>query len=188
MYATGQQLTDRYDIDWIGEMASDERTTLATADVPTHNAVLAALQGASGQVNSALIVGQKYTPEQLEGLTGIDAEYLADLVCNLAIIRLTRRRPEATPDNSLISDLREETAAQLDMLRKGQNVFNLEDNVEATLLDIDGPTAVDLIQRNGLGVRMRRYFPEPAQRLPRSQGGILRRDEVNKNQTGSENS
>ncbi len=188
MYATGKQLTERYDIDWIGEMASDDRSTLAQAEVPQHPAVITALAGASGRVNSALIVGAKYTPDQLVGLEGTDdGEYLADLVCNLAIIKLCRRRPEATPVD-MIGDLRDETETQLELLRKGANIFNLEANVEATLVDTDGPTAVELIQRNGLGVRMRRFFPEPAQRLPLAQGGIIRRDEVNKDQTGSENS
>lgn len=168
-YATGNDLILRYDVDLIGDLATDDRRTLDRDEIATNAVVAAALSEASGQINSALIVGGAYKPADLAGLTGIDADYLAGLVCDLAMLRLFQRRPEATPDYA--EAIRARVAELLEMLRIGRNVFNLAPTVDATILDHDGPTAVALSDRNGLAERMHRYFPQPASRLPKAQGG-----------------
>jgi hypothetical protein len=43
-YATGNDLTTRYDIDLVGDLATDDRATLDRASVPGHVAVVAALE------------------------------------------------------------------------------------------------------------------------------------------------
>jgi len=168
-YATGDDLILRYDVDLVGDLATDNRRSLDREEIPSHAVVISALSEASGQVNSAMIVGGAYTPSQLSSLTGIDRDYLAGLVCDLAMLRLFMRRPEATP--SYADDLRNRVAELLEALRRGRNIFNLPATVDATILDVDGPTPVDLRDRNSLTERMGRYFPHPAARLPKSQGG-----------------
>lgn len=167
-YADGNDLAARYDIDWIGDLATDNREHLSRGAVGTHPAVLAALDGASGQVQAALIQGGQYTVSDLSGLTGVNKAYLADLVCGLAIIRLYERRGESIPANAEASQ--QKWWSLLDKLANGANVFNLPSQLDATVVDHTGPTAVQLQNRNDLTVRSKQ-FPPPITRLPTAQGG-----------------
>lgn len=167
-YATGDDLAARYDIDWVGDLATDNREHLSRGAIATHPVVLAALDGASGQVQAALIQGGQYTPADLAGLTGVNKAYLADLVCGLAIARLYERRAESVPANAEATQQKWWTL--LEKLEKGINIFDLPPQADATVVDHTGPTAVQLQNRNDLSVRSRQ-FPPPITRLPRSQRG-----------------
>ena len=168
-YATGEDLIDRYDVDLVGDLATDERETVDRLDVPTHPHVLTALEDASGEVDTALLAGGRYTVAQLSGLTGTSASYLKSIVCGLAMVALHERRPEAV-DEKTIERLTKRATEAIRSLRRGDNVFGLQEHVEATRLDLSGPSALDLRNRNGLAERMSgRFFPSAAQRLPRGQ-------------------
>lgn len=167
-YATGDDLALRYDIDWVGDLATDNRETLSRGAVATHPAVLVALDGASGQVQAALIQGGQYSVEDLSTLNGVNAAYLRDLVCGLAIIRLWERRSEAVPDNA--ETIQAKWWGLIEKLEKGGNIFDLPAQVDATIVDHAGPTAVQLQNRNDMTVR-NKLFPPPITRLPRAQGG-----------------
>ncbi|MFZ9077503.1 MAG: hypothetical protein ACO23H_03145 [Alphaproteobacteria bacterium] len=167
-YATGEDLAARYDIDWLGDLATDNREHLARDAVLTHPVVLVALEGASGQVQSALIQGGQYSVADLSSLSGVNKAYLADLVCGLAIARLYERRAEAIPANAEAQQAK--WGALIEKLEKGVNIFDLPDQVDATIVDHSGPTAVQLHNRNDLTVRSKQ-FPPPITRLPQAQGG-----------------
>lgn len=167
-YATGDDLALRYDIDWVGDLATDNRESLSRGAVATHPAVLVALDGASGQVQAALIQGGQYSVDDLATLTGVNAAYLADLVCGLAIIRLWERRSEAIPSNA--EAVQAKWWGLIEKLEKGGNIFDLPAQLDATIVDHAGPTAVQLQNRNDMTVR-NKLFPPPITRLPRSQGG-----------------
>tara|TARA_R110002167_G_scaffold58432_2_gene165562 strand:+ start:6399 stop:6914 length:516 start_codon:yes stop_codon:yes gene_type:complete len=167
-FATGDDLANRYDIDWIGDLATDNREHLARGAISTHPVVLAALDGASGQVQAALIQGGQYSVVDLGSLTGINQAYLADLVCGLAIIRLWERRSEAIPANS--EAIQQKWWGLIEKLEKGANIFDLPLQLDATIVDHTGPTAVQLQNRNDMTVR-NELFPPPITRLPRAQGG-----------------
>lgn len=167
-YADGDDLAARYDIDWIGDLATDNREHLARGAIANHPVVLAALDGASGQVQAALIQGGQYSTADLSGLTGVNKAYLADLVCGLAIIRLYERRAEAIPANAEASQ--QKWWSLIEKLEKGVNVFDLPEQVDATIVDHTGPTAVQLQDRNDITVRCK-LFPPPITRLPRAQAG-----------------
>jgi hypothetical protein len=81
---------------------------------------------------------------------------------------LYRRRPEASR-REMIEDLTRDARDAIKSLRRGENVFGIVANIEATVPEIVGPSAIDLDNRNDLSVRMGRYFPSPATRLPRGQ-------------------
>jgi phage gp36-like protein len=167
-YATGLDLVARYDVDLIGDLASDDRETLARNDVPVHPHVQAALDDASGEVDAALLAGGRYTAEQLSSLTGSSKSYLKAIVCGLAMAALHDRRPEAVHSET-IERLTKKSRDAIYSLRRGENVFGIADHIEATQLHISGPSAIQLQNRNGLPERMSRYFPSPASRLPRGQ-------------------
>ena len=169
-YADGSDLIKRYDWELVGDSATDDRDTLSRPEVLTHANVLSSLSGASGRINSALGYGAKFTPDDLEQLEGDDLEYLKDLVCDLAMVRLGQRRGE-NGLGGMIDGIRDNAEKLLELIRNGDNIFNLPQVLDASLVDTDGPTAIELVDRNDLTVRMGRYFPTPAHRLPLSQGG-----------------
>ena len=70
-----------------------------------------------------------YQIEDLESLAGDDAAYLKDIVCDLAMFRLIKRRPERFSDASkAIADWAHK---QLRLIREGYAVFPIDANIEA---------------------------------------------------------
>lgn len=165
-YADGDDLVARYDIDLVGDLATDDRESLDRDDIPTHPHVLVALDDASGEIDAALKAGGRYTAAQLAGLTGNDLAFLKRIVCGLAIAAMHERRPEAL-DSATVERLTKRALDAITELRGGKNVFGLEEHFEAGLPDTGGPTALDLETRNDLSTRMGRFFPSPDSRLPR---------------------
>lgn len=165
-YADGNDLVERYDIDLIGDLATDDRQTLDRANVPTHPHVLTALEDASGEVDVALLAGGRYTVAQLQSLADTSLSYLKSIVCGLAIAALHERRPEAYEDG-VIERLTKRARDAIQAIRRGENVFGLDEHVNASRVDTGGPSAIDLRNRNALPERMGRFFPTPATRLPR---------------------
>lgn len=165
-YATPADLINRYDVDMIGDLSTDERVAQSRSDIPTNSKVLTALEDASGEVEVALLAGGRYTADQLAGLSGHAASHLKQIVCGLAIAALHRRRPQAF-ERSYIEDLTRDAREAIRSLRRGDNVFGLDEHIAASVVDTGGPTAIDLQTRNDLTVRMGRYFPTSETRLPR---------------------
>lgn len=168
-YADGEDLTARYDIDLIGDLATDDRETLSRSSVATHPHVLTALEDASGEVEAALLAGGRYTVAQLQGLSGPAASHLKAIVCGLTMVALHERRPEAV-DEKTIERLTKRATEAIRALKRGENVFGLEEHIEAGRTLLRGPSAIDITNRNGLASRMSgRYFPNTQSRLPRGQ-------------------
>jgi phage gp36-like protein len=165
-YATGQDLIDRYDVDLVGDLATDDRATQDRDLVATSVKVAVALEDASGEVEAALLAGGRYTVNQLSGLTGGALSHLKRIVCGLAMAALYQRRPEAA-DGDMIDRLTKNSRDAIQALMRGENVFGLPSVIDASVIDIGGPSVVDLENRNDLTVRMGRYFPVPDSRLPR---------------------
>jgi len=165
-YATGTDLIARYDVDLIGDLATDDRETLDRDLVASNVKVATALADGSGEVEVALMAGGRYTIAQLQSLTGNSLNHLKQIVCGLAMAALYRRRPEAAR-REMIEDLTRDAREAIRSLRRGENVFGIAENIEATVPELTGPSAIDLEERNDVTVRMGRYFPGPATRLTR---------------------
>lgn len=165
-YATGEDLIIRYDIDLVGDLSTDERESQDRDNIPTSPRVLAALADASGEVEVALLAGGQYTVEQLQSLAGNSRNHLVQIVCGLAMAALYRRRPEAV-DKEHIDSITRDAREAIKALRRGENVFGIQTAIDASVLEMTGPTAIELDRRNDLSVRMGRFFPEPITRLPR---------------------
>lgn len=164
-YATGSDLIARYDIDLIGDLATDDRETLPREEVATAEKVLVALADASGEVEVSLLAGGQYSVDDLTALTGNSLNHLKQIVCALAIAALYRRRPEAA-DREHIESITKDAREALRALRRGENIFGIQKAIEASLVDVAGPTAIDIQSRNDLSARMGRFFPDAATRLP----------------------
>jgi phage gp36-like protein len=160
-------MIDRYDIDLIGDLTTDDRETVDRDLVLEENPKLqSALEDASGEVDVALLAGGRYSPAQLQNLEGHSGSHLKRIVCALTMAALYQRRPEAA-DAESIKRLTEDAREAIKSLRRGENVFGLPQAIEAGKVTVTGPTAIDIQNRNDLTARMHRFFPTAATRLPR---------------------
>jgi len=164
-YATGDNLIARYDVDMVGDLATDNRDELDRALVPDHPNVEAALLDASGEIDTALLAGGRYTPTQLAELTGNTLNHLIRITCDIALANLVQRRPDRM--NKELADAYRKTAdAWLEKLRKGENVFGIIEPTAGTI-DVATVQAVEIENLRLLPGRMSPYFPGTAQRTPR---------------------
>lgn len=164
-YATGSDLVARYDADMVRDLATD-REDVTSAEIASNARVLVALEDASGEVDVALLAGGRYTVDQLQTLTGNSRSHLKSIVCSLAIVALHSRRPESA-EKDFIDQLSERAREAIRALKRGENIFGLDEIVDATAPEATGPTAIQIQNRNALPDRMARYFPTADTRLPR---------------------
>ncbi|HWA97911.1 MAG TPA: hypothetical protein VG713_05440 [Pirellulales bacterium] len=166
-YATAADLVGRFDSRDIAELASD--TDEPVADISTDPNVSLALDDASGRIEAALLVSGQYTVDQLSSLTGNAKALLCRLTCELAMAMLVGRRPEKYSSDMFVA-LVQHAEDQLELLRKGVNLFNITTNVDAGLPKVDGPSAVTYQRLNLLPDRTRNYYPNRSSRLPLGRG------------------
>ena len=162
-YATAAQLLERYDARDIGDLVSDTGDQASPIDLLSHPLMTTVLEDASGAVEAALLVGNRYTPSDLEGLTGNSASYLERMGCDIAMAYLLARRPGFEPDR--MKSQYELSEMHLERMRSGENVLNMTDQRDAGNPNIDGPTLVRLqTHLNLVRDRVNNYFPR--RRLP----------------------
>lgn len=118
------------------ELLADDDTVPTTTDAENSGTgpgakLLAALQGASGEVEEHALVGGKYAPADLAALTGNIKVRLEGLVADLAFWRLSKRRwPRLKPED--VSGA-EEALDALKRLADGETMFGTVQAVEAGL-------------------------------------------------------
>lgn len=124
-YGQISDLTARFDQRLLGDLVSDGnvRVTNLTGNVNAQ----AALDSASGQINSAVLKGERYTVLDLQQLTGVDQAFLIDLTCNLAFLKLRIRRGMPIEGFPYL----DQALATLEALGTGAAVFNVAAVLEA---------------------------------------------------------
>jgi phage gp36-like protein len=169
VYATGDDLIARYDADLVGDLANDDRETidrtLDNSSIISHPNVIAVLQDASSEIDAALLVGGRYTAAQLASLTGNSKQHLIRMTCAIAMAGLLDRRGESG-SKEYRERIYERAKALLKSISSGDNIFGLAENINASVIDVGGPDAIDIQNRNDLTSRMDRYFPTAKTRLP----------------------
>lgn len=171
--ATAADLITRCDTQIIGDLITDDDPDTGERRRPSRDEILASdvvdthLEDASALFQAAVKVGGRYTLLQLEGLTGSAASYVKRVVCDLAVALLFQRRPDKNT-GEIAEQYQNRSDKHLKALRNGEEIIGLADNtdVNAGLLSVDGPTSIDLTNRNLIDERMHRYFPSGSQRLP----------------------
>ena len=177
-YATGDELTKRYDIDLIGDLCQDTREELDWSGDLTllteHPNVVSALEDASGEIDVALQAGGRYTADQLLVLfappdvhdRNNSRKHLIRITCAIAMSILAERRLDGVSMETA-DWLRKTAKGFLDQLRRGENVFGIPEIVDSGSIDITTVEAVHIENLNLLPGRMPRYFPGTDQRTPR---------------------
>lgn len=128
-YATPQDLLNRYDARRIADLVSDSgQRTLAPQSSPV---VAACLDDASGAVDAACRVAQRYTSADLAGLTGNANALLVRLVCDLAFGMLVARRGYTANDAAVMAPREKSALEMLEALRRGERIFSGEEQADA---------------------------------------------------------
>jgi phage gp36-like protein len=171
-YATPNDLIARYDVNIVGELATDSGVPISRSDTLNHPNVLKSLLSGSGEVDVALRAGQRYTPAQLAALDENSREHLVDIVCAFAMAWLFRRRPGV--HETVAKAIREIATDFKKQLATGVNIFGIVEDashLEASVPQVTGPTSAEIYDRNLFTARAAgRHFPRPETTNPLSRG------------------
>ena len=157
-YASGTDLIARYDVDLVGDLATDLREPVEQSAVPGLPMVATALDDASGMIDVNLSTGGRYKPEDLLSLTGNSVNHLKRITCDIAMGLLLQRRTDAK-----YQELAEKVVAgakqNLTALARGENIFGIPALQNAGTIEYQTVDAATIDNRNALPSRMGRYFP-----------------------------
>lgn len=119
----------------------------------TEGGILAStLLSASGELESACVVGKRYAPADLSGLTGAALALLQSTVAHLAFWRLSQRRQPVSADPSKVPGALQ-ALSLMQMLRDGERIFPTDEAADAGL-----PEAVDTFAANNANRETRLVF------------------------------
>jgi phage gp36-like protein len=163
--ATGDDLVKRYDIDMVGDLATDEREHLDRDDVPSHPRVVAAMEDADGEIEAALLAGGQYTVADLNGLSGNALSHYKRIACSIGMAFLFEARPGFRPE--VAEAIAKQSREHVQALRRGENVFGIPAVLSAGTLDYATVSVATIENRNTLPDRMPQFFPGANQRHPR---------------------
>ena len=159
-HVDSDDLNARFDARSIAQLASDTGTAIAITQFSTDVNVTAALDSAEGEILSALLVGGRYTADDLTALTGSHQAYLKDLICRVAMLLLLRRRPKV--DAKLYEQLNKFWETNLKALQDGKAIFGgNQSDIDASRANVDGISYNDMVNINSIRTRKGRYFPVP---------------------------
>lgn len=165
-YASGADLIARYDVDLVGDLATDAREPVEQSAVPNLPLVQTALLDASGMIDVHLVTGGRYKPEDLLALTGNSIHHLKRIACDVAMGLLLQRRTDVR-----YQELAEKVVAgskqHLQALARGENIFGIPSLQSAGTMEYQTVSAVAIDERNTLATRMDRVFPPTETLIPR---------------------
>lgn len=164
-YATPAEMTSRYDVRQLGDLVRDDGERATPAELLTDANLQTALDDASGEIDAALMQAQRYTPTELASLTGNSRAYLVRLTCMLAFAYLWNRRQWGTVYDDARDEANDKARRQLERLRKGEHVFDLEPQKDAGLPTVSTPTIATITNQNYVVDEARKGY-YPARRLP----------------------
>lgn len=162
-YASPSQMLERYDARTLGDIVSDVGGRVTSAALLTDTNLQAALDDASGEIESALYQARRYSAADLAALTGNSLKLLVRLTCQIAFGHLWERRPWSDDEQRERAIERADKA--LERLRKGEHVFDLDGPKDAGLPDVAQPT-ISSIESLSLTVDEARRGYYPARRYP----------------------
>lgn len=157
-YADTDDLLARFDQRVLGDLASVDGEQVTPAALAADPRVLAALDDASGEIDSAVRVAGRYTADDLAGLTGTGLAHLKRITCDIAFWLLIDRRclvnivaDEADRRNRIYRE-------HLKDLREGREIFDVATARTSALPSQALPTTVELVNNNTIAGRARGHF------------------------------
>lgn len=164
-YAEPSDLLTRYDARVIGDLVKDDGIRAGRDALLDHPVLLAALADASGEIDASVLQAKRYTAADLEALTGNSLAHLKRLTCTIAFGLLWERRPWSDSEENAREEAQKRARQALEMLRKGQTIFDVDDVKDAGLPSTHEPS-IERIRALNLTVDHARghYYPHRRQR------------------------
>lgn len=130
-YLTNEAFLDFVSEAQVGDLLANDADVppvrLTRAEIIASTVLTTILQAASGEVEQACFVGEKYAPADLEGLTGNALAALQKLVADRGMwMLLTKKWPGMEE-----TDAAKKSEQLLLMLRAGERIFGLQENMDA---------------------------------------------------------
>ena len=131
-YASPQDFLNRYDVRTVGQLLNDSDTSpaLTQAQVLASAKLNALLMEASGDLEAAVIRGQRYTPTDLATIVsnaGVAKEWVVGLICAITAGKLCDRRfdrQEPPPPAKRADEI-------LELLGQGQRIIPTQESAAA---------------------------------------------------------
>lgn len=164
-YCPASAFLERCDQRSVARWCSDTNTAIESASLAANTKLLAALQSASGMVESACLVGHRYSPTDLAGLTGNAQAHLYQIVTWIAEFLLWSRRPvlgEGEPPFQYKIAYEE-----LERLRRGESIFGIQEAADAGHLAVEREDASTVEDRGMVTYQAERLFGRRANRYDR---------------------
>lgn len=139
-YCTVRRLFDLVDWRIVADWASAKvgtrptRRAILDPDDPSGAVALRMVLAASGELESYALSGARYSPEDLQGLTGAQAAFLESIVAGLAVWKLAQRRHPGSAKPKDIPGV-QMAVESLEALRKGERIFGIQEVQEAAVMD-----------------------------------------------------
>lgn len=144
-------------VDWrpVADLLSDTGQRFSFEQLAGNEALQAAFDAAMGEVESACLCGNRYSPADLAALTGVGRAMLYKLLTDLTLMFLYDRRPTASMPST---DMFKRAMAKLEQLRHGERVFSLQETMDAGEVDHEVEDRADVDARNLTTVQASRFF------------------------------
>lgn len=176
-YIQPSELLSRYDYRAVGMLVSDDNTicSYTTPATQTYANILAQISntstiyyanfnttalGASGELESACLKGDRYQPPDLQALItqgGVSAGYLKDIVAALQVMRLYNRRGGLQPSDLAVKRY-EVAQAELLNLANGSSIFSFQETEDAGVPDSAYLTHFQILRQQFMPTAYRRAF------------------------------
>lgn len=125
-YITPDDLFARMDINLICQLCSDTQVPIDVAVIRDDVNLLAALNDASGELESSIFVSKRYGAADLQALDGVSRQYMLRILSDLAAYNLWTRRKAGEPPGTVAKAYEKAQAVLVD-LQTGQDIFSFEE-------------------------------------------------------------
>ena len=165
-YASAEAFLLRFDERTVGDLLSvDGANRLTRAQVIASDKLAAWLKEASGELESAIFLGGKYTTVDLAALAGTNAgEMVSGLVCDLAGWRMYDFRPDR---KSEMPERCKEAKERIGRIEAGEQFLAFQESADASRMDHDETSPQEVDDRNGVITEAAAYFGRRLSRTER---------------------
>lgn len=156
-YCTPAQFVELFDVRLAGDYLSDTGQRLPPPDVLASTILSALLKTASGRLESQLVRGGRYTPDDLNALTGNGVQFLRQVVAGLTAFYLWMRRPTKFQKDDM-PGIAKIAMEDVEMLGNGLEILPFTQAAQAGRINHHVTTAQELTDRGLCEIGARRFF------------------------------
>ncbi len=165
-FITPDEFLKRVDVSTVGDLCADRPAGTGPAVRLTYAQLLldpnlqAALDDASGDVETALLVGERYNVQDLGALIGtpcVGRARLFRIITEIAKVYLAERRAGTKIPEEFLSGA-DRAQASLVALAKGVEIFALAETQDAGVMEIKGVSPGTVRRRFGPVIQAARFF------------------------------